>query len=52
MKSILIVGAGRFGSKMIEKLNDRIPRVFAMAQKRNRLQKMIDQIDAELSKKV
>ena len=46
------IGDDFIREKMIEKLNDRIPRVFAMAQKRNRLQKMIDQIDAELSKKV
>ena len=51
-KEVDRIGDDFIREKMIEKLNDRIPRVFAMAQKRNRLQKMIDQIDAELSKKV
>ena len=49
-KEVDRIGDDFIREKLIEKLNERMPRVFAMTQKRNKLQEMIDQIDAELSK--
>lgn len=49
MKSILIVGVGRFGSKMIEKLNELNYEVMAIDRQESRINKILPLVtDAQI----